>query len=206
MDTPETSSHGPAWERMAAERFTRLEKENARLRRLTMSALVITTLFLGLAVALVVTAARHGMPGFVPQVVESREFLLRDGEGRVRGAWGTDDEGAIRLVLQDPGSGMSAKLNLLRDGTSGITFSDSLGNPRLVAALLPDATGSLVFVDQRGLTRTVLSLSPGGASQLVFADQGGNTRSGLGLDSRGRPMFTVTGEPVQGAAEPDSGR
>ena len=170
-----------------------LERDNRRLRRLSIGSLGVTAVLLGLATALVVTAARHGMPGFIPDVVEAKEFLLRDANGRVRGAWGFDDLGAARLALQDDATSRSVKLNLLEDGTAGLTFADSAGTPRMVVALLPDGTASLVFADGRGLTRTVLTLSPNGASTLIFADPGGNARSGIGIDSRGRAMFTVAG-------------
>ena len=174
-------------------RMEYLERDNRRLRRLGVGSLVLTAVLLGLATALVVTAARHGMPGFIPDVVEAKEFLLRDGNGRVRGAWGFDDLGAARLTLQDDATSRSVKLNLLEDGTAGLTLSDSAGTPRMVVALLPDETASVVFADGRGLTRTVLTLSPTGASTLIFADPGGNARSGIGIDSRGRAMFTVAG-------------
>jgi hypothetical protein len=131
------------------------------------------------------------MPGFVPDVVEAREFLLRDSEGRVRGAWGSDQDGAIRFVLQGDQSNTSIKLNLLADGSSGLTFTDSAGTPRLVVALLPDNTVNLVLGDQRGVARTVLGLNPNGGSTLVFADQGGTTRTGIGVDNRGRSMLSV---------------
>jgi hypothetical protein len=180
-------------EHTSQRRLDALDRELRRLRRQSLGTLLATAILLGLAAALVVTAARHGMPGFVPEVVESREFVLRDAEGRVRGAWGQDDAGAIRLVLQDRRSATSVKLNLLDDGSAGLTFADSSGQPRLVLALLPDATASLVFADRRGLTRTVLSFHPSGASTLVFADAGGTTRSGIGVDHRGRASLTVQG-------------
>lgn len=184
------------------QQIVSLRAETARLRRLSLFGLAVGAIILGLATALVVTAARHGMPGFVPDVVESKEFVLRDREGRVRGVWGSDDEGAIRLVLQDAASATSVKLNLLDDGSAGLTFADSAGNARLVVALLPDETTTLLFADGQGFTRTVLSLAPSGASTLIFADQGGNTQSAVGVDGRGRPMLTVRGMTDQEGQAP----
>jgi len=186
-------------------RLEALETANRKLRRQGMSVLVITSVLLGLAAALVITASRHGMPGFVPSVVEAREFLLRDKDGRVRGAWGQDEDGAIRLVLQDHQSKRSIKLNLLEDGTAGLTFADSSGSARLIMAMLPDETANLVFADRRGITRTVLGLNGNGGSTLVFADGGGTTRSGIGVDRRGQAMLLTagSGEP-EAAAEVES--
>jgi hypothetical protein len=158
--------------------------------------MLVTAILLGVGVALVYTAARRGMPGTVPRVIEAREFVLRDSEGRIRGAWGADEEGAIRLVLQDYRNQTSIKLNLLDDGTSGLTFADSAGNPRLIMAVLPDETINLVLGDSRGVARTVLGLNPDGASTLVFADQGGTARTGIGVDARGRSMLSV-GQEVE---------
>lgn len=198
--------------RALLHRVESLEHANRRLRRQGIMLLVVTAVLLGLGAALVVTAARHGMPGFVPDVVEAREFLLRDREGRVRGAWGSDDQGAIRLVLQDHQSSSSIKLNLLEDGSSGLTFSDSGGTARMVLAVLPDRTVNVVFGDERGVARTVLGINPDGGSTLLFADRGGSTRSALGVDSRGRPVLSLAnaggdgGDPEGPAAVDSAGR
>ena len=178
-------------------RIDQLERDNRKLKRQTTGTLIVVALLLGLSAAIVVTAARRGLPGFVPDVVESREFILRDSDGRVRGAWGADREGAIRFVIQEPGTQTSVRLNLLSDGSAGLTFADSLGNARVILALLPDQTGSLVFADRRGFTRTVMTLNGNGSSSLVFADGGGTTRAGLGVDTRGRPLFSVGDEFVE---------
>lgn len=188
--------------RALLHRVEALEAENQKLKRRGMMVLVLTAVLLGIGMALVVTAARHGMPGFVPDIVESKEFVLRDAEGRVRGAWGSDDEGAIRLVLQDHRNGTSIKLNLLDDGSSGLTFSDSAGTPRLVLAVLPDETVNFVMGDGRGVARTVLGLNPNGGSTLVFADPGGTTRTAVGIDNRGRAMISAGPEPTVYEEEP----
>jgi len=180
-------------EHQLVRRLESVEQENRRLKRQSQMTLVVTAVLLGIGAALVWTAARHGMPGLVPQVVESREFVLRDRDGRVRGVWGQDDAGAIRLVLQDADNQTNIKLNLLDDGSSGLTFSDSVGNARLIVAVLPDETVNLVFADGRGVARTVLGLNGRGGSTLVFGDGGGATRAAIGIDNRGRSVLT-TGE------------
>jgi hypothetical protein len=180
-------------EHQLVRRLESVEQENRRLKRQSQMTLVVTAVLLGIGAALVWTAARQGMPGLVPQVVESREFVLRDRDGRVRGVWGQDDAGAIRLVLQDADNQTNIKLNLLEDGSSGLTFSDSVGNARLIVAVLPDETVNLVFADSRGVARTVLGLNGRGGSTLVFGDGGGATRAAIGIDNRGRSVLT-TGE------------
>lgn len=191
--TPPAGPALTAVEHQLVRRLESVEQENRRLKRQSQMTLVVTAVLLGIGAALVWTAARHGMPGLVPQVVESREFVLRDRDGRVRGVWGQDDAGAIRLVLQDADNQTNIKLNLLDDGSSGLTFSDSVGNPRLIVAVLPDETVNLVFADGRGVARTVLGLNGRGGSTLVFGDGGGATRAAIGIDNRGRSVLT-TGE------------
>ena len=172
-------------------RLSELEADNRKLRRQSYGTLVVTAILLGAAASLTYTAARHGLPGFVPDIVEAREFVLRDHQGRVRGAWGEDDQGSIRLVLQEVGSQASIKLNLLRDGSSGLTLADSAGNARMVIAVLPDQTTNLVFADGRGVARTVLGLTRRSGSSLVFADDGGTTRTAIGVDGRGAAMLST---------------
>jgi hypothetical protein len=198
---PPTPDPSLAASRAMMQRLDTLEATNRKLRRQGTLMFVVTAVLLGLAVALVVTAARHGMPGFVPNVVEARQFLLRDNKGRIRGAWGSDEQGAIRLVLQDYRNHSSIKLNLLDDGSSGLSFTDSAGTARMVLAVLPDQTVNVVLGDSRGIARTVLGLNPNGGSTLLFADVGGTTKSGIGIDSRGRGMLSVAN---QEGAEPDS--
>ena len=67
-------------ERGMTIRTGELERENRRLRRIWMGTLIAVALLLGLATALVIVAARQGLPGTVASVVEARQFLLRDKE------------------------------------------------------------------------------------------------------------------------------
>jgi hypothetical protein len=177
-------------ERGMTIRIQELERENRRLRRLWMGTLVSVALLLGLATALVIVAARHGLPGTVADVIEAREFLLRDAAGTVRGSWSAAADGSMRLVFQAPGSKAGLALSVLGGGASGITVRDSAGRSRAVLGLLPDQTVSLLFADENGTTRTVLSLVRGGSS-LVFADRSGSAKAALGLDARGTGTFTL---------------
>jgi hypothetical protein len=190
-ESTSSSAPSPGTMHELLRRLALLEENNRKLRRQSMGTLIVTAILLGAAASLTYTAARHGLPGFVPDIVEAREFVLRDHEGRVRGAWGEDDQGSIRLVLQEAGSQASIKLNLLRDGSSGLTLADSAGNARMVIAVLPDQTTNLVFADGRGVARTVLGLTPRSGSSLVFADGGGTTRTAIGVDGRGAAMFST---------------
>jgi hypothetical protein len=189
-----------ALERGMMIRMEELHRENRRLRRLWMGTVVSGALLLGLAAALVIVTARHGLPGSVADVIEARQFLLRDPSGAIRGSWSTGDKGSMRLQLQAPGSKAGLSLAVLEGGASGITVRDSAGRSRAVLGLLPDQTVSLLFADENGTTRTVLSLVRGGSSTLVFADRSGSAKVGMGVDSRGQSTLTLP-EPPESRVE-----
>jgi len=182
-------------ERGLTIRIEELARENRRLRRLWMGTVVSGALLLGLATALLIVSARHGLPGTVADVIEARQFLLRDRTGAIRGSWATGDKGSMRLQLQAPGSKAGLSLAVLEGGASGITVRDSAGRSRAVLGLLPDQTVSLLLADENGTTRTVLSLVRGGSSTLVFADRSGNAKVGVGVDSKGQSTLTLPEAP-----------
>ena len=190
-------------ERSVSIRIQDLERENRRLRRIWMGTLVSVALLLGLATALVIVSARHGLPGTVADVIESREFLLRDASGAVRGSWASQPDGSSRFMFQAPNSKAGLSLSVLKGGASGITVRDSAGRSRAVLGLLPDQTVSLLFADENGTTRTVLSLVRGGASTLVFADRSGSAKVGMGVDSRGQSTLTLPDLPDNRAEAPE---
>jgi hypothetical protein len=182
-------------ERGLTIRIEEQARENRRLRRLWMGTVITGALLLGLATALVVVSARHGLPGTVADVVEARQFLLRDANGAIRGTWSSAENGSLRFSLQSPGSKAGLSLASLPDGASGITVRDSAGRSRAVLGLLPDQTVSLLLADENGTTRTVLSLVRGGSSTLVFADRSGVAKVGMGVDSRGQSTLTLPDPP-----------
>jgi hypothetical protein len=190
-------------ERGLSVRIEEQARENRRLRRLWMGTVVTGALLLGLATALVVVSAKHGLPGTVADVLEARQFLLRDANGAVRGTWSTGDKGTMRLQLQAPGSKAGLTLAVLEGGASGITIRDSAGRSRAVLGLLPDQTVSMLFADENGTTRTVLSLVRGGSSTLVFADRSGSAKVGMGVDARGQSTMTLP-EPPESQLPPSS--
>jgi hypothetical protein len=178
-------------EQVLTIRIEELHRENRRLRRLWMGTVVSGALLLGLAAALLIVSARHGLPGTVADVVEAKQFLLRNASGAIVGSWSTEDKGSMRLQLQAPRSKAGLSLSVLESGASGITVRDSAGRSRAVLGLLPDQTVSMLFADENGTTRTVLSLVRGGSSTLVFADRSGSAKVGMGVDARGQSTMTL---------------
>lgn len=187
-----------------AARLDVVERESRRLRRTNILILVGAAILLGLGVALVAVSSRYGVPGTVADILAARQFILRGPDGAVRGMWGMDKDGALRLVMQDEQGHPRTRLNLLKDGSSGLTFSDSGGRPRAVFAFLPNQSTSIVLADETGKTRVVLGISDDGGSTVVFADRGGTTRAGLGVDRNGSGSFTLTDRMGRELAEPEA--
>lgn len=178
-----------------SQRVEALERENKRLRQLGVYMLIGIGVLLGLTSAIMIVAARHGMPGMVAEVAEARKYLLRDGDGRVRGIWGMKQDGAAQMTLADATGQDRIRFSVLPDGSAGVAFVDSANNSRMVLGVLPDQSATVVFADQGGKTRTVLGLMPNGSSTLVFADRGGVTKAGIGIDTRGLGTLTVVERP-----------
>ena len=192
---PHVDEPRPTHDPYLVRRLETAERHVARLRRVVNYVLIGVAILLGLTATVIYLAGRHGMPGMVASVVESKEFLLRDADGQVRGAWGTDADGSIQLILQGGATKASVKLSLLADGAAGVTLSDPQGRPRLVAGLLPNENVSVVLADSVGMTRAVFGLNNvNGSSSLVFADRNGVTRTAIGTSAYGQPIF-ATGEP-----------
>jgi hypothetical protein len=177
-----------------AHRLDEIERDNRRLRRYTTTMLVVVAMVLGLGAALIWYSVRSGLPGS-PMTVSARQFVLRDGSGNVRGAWGLGEDGAIRLVMSDDEGRQRVRISLLKDGSAGLSFADSADRKLAVFGLLPDYTTNLALTDPAGIPRAVLGVSPNGSSNLVFADRSGSTRAGLGVDSRGLGTFTLIEGP-----------
>lgn len=182
-------------------RFEALERDNRRLRRLGLIMLVGVAVLLGLTSAIMVVAARHGMPGMVPEISESRKYLLRDRTGTIRAALGTNEDGTVQLVLSDTSGQSRLRLSVLADGSSGVAFVDSANSARVVVGVLPDESANLVLADPGGKTRVVLGLTPNGAATLVFADRGGVSKAGIGIDTRGLGTLNLVERPGQRIGE-----
>ena len=186
-----------------AARLDAVERDNQRLRRLSLSLIAITAVLAGLAIALMFVASRYGLPGSTAQIVAARQFVMRDVDGKVRGLWGTDDKGAVRLVLQDAGGQPRMRLSLLGDGSAGFALVDSAGHNRAVFAMLPDEAISLALADANGKTRSVLGLAADGSSSLIFTDRSGVARTSVAVDSRGVGSVTAS-DRGQSPSAPDA--
>lgn len=172
-------------------RLERVEQENAQLRQRSRLFTLGGAAVAGILTLLLIGRLASAFSGGTADVVEARRFVLRDGDGVVRGVWEMTDNGASRLVLRDRDARERVRLTLLPDGSPGLTLADRNGRSRTVLGLLPDQTTTLTFADQAGKARTVLGVPSDGSSTLVFADASGETRVSVGVDAAGKPGVTV---------------
>lgn len=173
---------------------TRLAEERRKRRRAEQFGRLT---FMLAAVALLATALmaytlydRRG-PGISAGTVRTREVMLVDADGRVRGRWSSLPEGGTRLSLIDKAGVERMRMTLLESGAQGITLADSRGEGRVVLSLEGGEGSRLTFADAAGRPRTVLGLSSQQAATLVFADEESNPRAAMGLEPDGRGTFML---------------
>jgi len=190
-DSAQHDPSQPAHDPVLVRRIQAAEQRVASLRRTVVWLGVGMSILLGLASAVIYLASQHGMPGLVADVMESRSFILRDAQGDVRGTWEAGADGTVRFVLQNGPKSGGVTLNLLNDGSAGVTLSDPLGNSRLVLGFIPNENVSIVLADPSGVTRAVFGLGAEGAASLVFADHNGATKAAIGVDATGAAVLAA---------------
>jgi hypothetical protein len=131
-------------------RLEQVERDNRRLRRNGVTMLVVLAMVLGLGAALVYYSGGMGLPG-APETVAATQFMLRDGKGVTRGAWGMTEDGSVRLVLSDASGRQRVRLSLLEDGSAGLSFADTADRKLAVLGLLADHTTNLALTDPAGI-------------------------------------------------------
>lgn len=178
------------------QRLETMERELRRFRRQSGLGLIGLAVLLGLMAAVIAMAQRGRLLDPSRDLVESKQFILRDESGRIRGLWEAKDNGAAQLILSDSAGRERLRVRVLEDGSAGLAMVDSMQRSRAVLAVLPDETTALALADQGGRTRVVLGLKAGGAPSLALADPDGTVRTGLGLE--GGPGVTTEGGERQG--------
>jgi hypothetical protein len=171
------------------QRLETMERELRRFRRLSSFVMIGMAILLGVAAAIIAMAQRGRLLDPSGDLVESKQFVLRDESGRVRGIWAASDSGAAQLIMSDSAGRERLRIRVLQDGSAGLAMVDSVQRSRAVLAVLPDETTALALADENGKTRVVLGLKVGGAPSLALADPDGTVRTGLGLE--GGPGVTT---------------
>jgi len=176
-------------EAVVGRRMDLISAENTSLRRqLRYAQAGLALTFLATVATAFFAAPRAGV---IEDTVHSKQFVLRDDTGLIRGLWEIEPGAGPRMILRDRDGRERVRFSLLSDGSPGVTLGDRDGRPRVVLGVLPDGTSNLVFADAGGTTRAVLGHSSGEATTLVLADREGFTRAGLVVDSEGEGTLTL---------------
>jgi hypothetical protein len=124
-----------------AIRLDRLERENRRLKRTGAVALV------GIA-ALVLMG--QTTPGEVANVLEAKQFVLRDSRGDTRAVLALGPDGSVGLGLSDKAGTARAWLSLGPQGSPSFALFDRAARPRATLRLWPDGVPRLALNDKDG--------------------------------------------------------
>jgi len=123
-------------------------------------------------------------------VLEAERFVIKDGEGRVRGAFGvTDASGAPGLVLYDPEANANVVLNLGPDSEPGLWLYNK---DRIRAAVTVRGDRSLMeLFDKENHRRMVLGVYRDSKPGIELYDEKENLRASLGRTALDLKRFNV---------------
>ncbi len=144
-------------------RQAQLQLNNRRLGSVTGALLLLT----GALILMGQTGKRQ------PPSVEADQFVLRDSEGRVRGAMGVTSDGAVGLNLADTKGQTRITLDVAADGSPGLEFYDPQGKLRATFALAPIGTPGVGLYDASGKLRTSLDVPAVNTPGLAFYHEDG---------------------------------
>jgi hypothetical protein len=161
-------------------RLARLERENRWFKRLGSVGL------LGLATLVLMGQAR---PARVPDVIEAKSFIVRDGNGQPRAKLGVEPDGLAGLLLFDQSGKARGGFSVVADGRTTIELLDQAANERILLFARSDGTPGLMMKDGTGSARVKLSVLPQGTS--VFGLSSGPTNANRFLVTVGVDKVSV---------------
>jgi hypothetical protein len=195
------------------QRVAVLERDNRRLRRLGVAALLV----LGALGVLAQARPRLPVAAAAPagaREVEVERLILRDAAGRLGATlgWQADRSPALTLYGAD---GRTARVTLTvgADDAPGLALFDAAGRPRATLALFRaeaapagsgarDPSPALALYDATGRARAALTAA-GDAARLDLADRTGEPRAVLRARADGEPALELRdgeGRPRAGVA------
>ncbi|HYA35736.1 MAG TPA: hypothetical protein VEF03_08945 [Candidatus Binataceae bacterium] len=147
------------------ERISRLEFQHDKLRRSNQNLRLMAGGLMLLCVALFTTAETKTA---VSDTVEAQQFLLRDSSGKLRGAMGVTQDGAVGLNLEDSNGRSRLTVDLAVDGTPGVDLLDKDGNIRATIALGEAGEPGVGLYGPGGRLRTSLDIPAAKTPGLAF--------------------------------------
>jgi hypothetical protein len=176
------------------ERVRNLERENVRIKRLGMAAVLV------LAAVGVLGQAKTTQ---VAEKLEARAFILRDAKVQSRGAFFVADNGAANLALIDKSGGPRLMVTVSEEGDTTLSILDQARRLR-IALVGNKETFTMGISDSNNILRTSAVVAPDGAAMFSAADRTGVMRASLGVDAAGLVGLTIynrTGKPIRNFGE-----
>ncbi|HXN86909.1 MAG TPA: hypothetical protein VN867_12610 [Candidatus Binataceae bacterium] len=148
-----------------SERLSRLEYQQAELRRTNQRWRMISGALFLLCGALVTMA--QSTSG-VAESLDARQFVLHDSTGKVRGALGITDDGAVGLNFVDSKDRTRISLDVASNGTPGLDLYDQDGKLRGLFAVGTEGAPGVGLYGPDGHLRTSLDVPAGKIPGLAF--------------------------------------
>jgi len=158
------------------ERITQLEQQQHELRRTNRRLRFVGGALMLFTGAIVIMGQAASPPS---RSVEAEQFVLRGSDGKVRGAMGIGDDGAVGINLNDAKGQSRITVDLAADGSPGLDFYDQNGKLRAMLALGPEGTPGLGLYDQSGKLRTSLDVPAHETPGLAFYHRDGKPAWGV---------------------------
>ena len=153
-----------------SERIQCLERRQAELRRTNRKLGSVTG-------ALLLTLGAICLMGQTEmkqqQILDAQQFVLRDSDGKVRGAMGVMPDGAVGFNLADVKGQTRMTMDLAADGSPGLDLYDAQGKLRATVALGPTGTPGLGLYDVSGKLRTSLDVPAANTPGVAFYREDG---------------------------------
>ncbi len=156
-----------------AERLTKLERQNRRMKQIGVTAAILmtTALFMGQADQPADSAAGR--------VIEAEKFILRGPDGYLRGEWSASSNGNALLTMYDRNR-----------------------NKRSEWAVYPSGSSVFELLGEEGKARITWKVKKTGEPMLSVHDRASNVRARWGIFSTGKTamlMFDRQGNAVWSA-------
>jgi hypothetical protein len=145
------------------ERLGDLQRSNRRLR--------ITIVALALVGGALITMAQASPNS--SEIVEARQFVLRDASGNVRAVLGSTPEGAVGLNLDDATGRMRVTLDVDYAGSPGLDLFDQSGKRRALISLGQHGEPGAGLYDAQEKLRTSLDIPSTNTPGLAFYHEDG---------------------------------
>ncbi|MGH9357712.1 MAG: hypothetical protein ACRD1O_00885 [Terriglobia bacterium] len=156
------------------KRLEKLERDNRRLKRSALAALMLAAVLLAGYAASCSRNQRASGARNAPEKITAHEIDLTDSSGKVRVKMYADEKGATGIVLSDAkGKKRAAVAVDSSGGTAGIALTDAQGEPREMMGVDSSGAPGIWLDDAQGIPRASMAVSSSGNPTIELTDAQG---------------------------------